>query len=229
MTEQTTATEAAPTTTSAATPPMSGIAAATADALYGNQQQADGKQAQAAADARPTAESAKAGEADGNAKGATNGAPEKYEFKSPEGSSLDADVLGEFSNVARELNLSQEAAQSVLDRMAPKMAQRQMAQIEAVHAQWTEASRTDKEFGGDKLDASLTVAKRALDSFGTPQLRSLLNESGLGNHPEVIRFMVRAGQSISEDRFVAPSQGSSAKGGTKDWNSAAAALYTNQT
>jgi len=51
------------------------------------------------------------------------------------------------------------------------------------------------------------VAKKALDSFGTPELRTLLNESGIGNHPELIRFMVRAGKAISSDTFVAGERG----------------------
>jgi len=53
-----------------------------------------------------------------------------------------------------------------------------------------------------KLAESLGTAKKALDAFGTPELQTLLNESGLGNHPEIIRFMVRAGRAISQDTFV---------------------------
>lgn len=130
------------------------------------------------------------------------GAPEKYEFKSPEGTDIHADTLTNFSEVAKELNLSQDAAQKILDKMAPAMAARQAEAIEAVKTQWADSARTDKEFGGDKLNENLGVAKKALDAFGTPELRTLLNESGLGNNPEVIRFMYRAGKAISEDGFV---------------------------
>ena len=79
-------------------------------------------------------------------------------------------------------------------------------------------------------NANLEVAKSSLKAFGTDALKSLLQESGLGNHPEVIRFMYRAGKAISEDSYVGNSQGASAKGNgiPKDFNGIANALYSNQ-
>lgn len=151
------------------------------------------------------------------------GAPEKYEdFKAPEGAAFDAKVIEQFSEVAKELNMPQEAAQKMLDKVAPVLAARQAEQIEAARNAWAEAAKTDKEFGGDHLDANLAVARKALDVYGSPELRTLLNQSGLGNHPEVIRMMVRAGKSISEDKVV--TGGSAATPSS----SAAKVLYPNQ-
>lgn len=236
MSEQLTMTEASTTTTGAPNSIMSGTAAATADALYGDKQSTLLGQTQQGVDAPPavgsdgkpsdTPADAKAGDKPADK---PTGAPDKYEFKAPEGQQFDSEVVTTFSEVAKELNLSQEAAQRVLDTMSPKMQERQLAMIQAVQTQWTDASKADKEFGGDKITENLSVAKKALDSFGTAELRSLLNESGLGNHPEIIRFMYRAGRAISEDRYVGSSTGSTPTRSTpKDFNSAAAALYTNQ-
>lgn len=147
------------------------------------------------------------------------GAPESYEFKAPEGVSFDEGVIGAFSEVAKDLNLPQDAAQKVLDKMAPVIQARQMEQFEAARNQWAEATKADKEFGGEKLDENLATAKKALDTFGTPEFRALLNESGFGNHPEVIRVFYRAGKAISEDRFVA--------GGGKGPQADARRLYSN--
>jgi hypothetical protein len=130
------------------------------------------------------------------------GAPDKYEFTAPEGREFDPHVIAQFAEVAKELNLPQDAAQKVIDKIAPALAQRQAEQIEAAHAAWAEASRADKDFGGDKLKTSLATAQKALGAFGTPELRTLLNDSGLGNHPDVIRFLVKAGAAISDDTFV---------------------------
>ena len=201
---------------------------ATAEALYGDQQQADGAQDQQASDeaSAEKAEGDQGEQAEGDKP--AEGAPEKYEFKAPEGKEYDAEIIGSFSEIAKELNLTQEAAQKLLDSMAPKIAERQMGQLEAIRNEWAQASQTDKEFGGDKLNENLAVAKKALDQFGTPELRALLNESGLGNNPEVIRFMYRAGKAISEDGYVGNSTGAGVKGQPKDFNSKAAALYTNQ-
>lgn len=135
------------------------------------------------------------------------GAPESYEFKAPKNVSFDEGVIGAFSEVAKELNLPQDAAQKVLDKMAPVIQARQMEQFEAARNQWAADTKADKEFGGEKLDENLATAKKALDTFGTPEFRALLNESGFGNHPEVIRVFYRAGKAISEDRFVAGAGG----------------------
>ncbi|MCG9005541.1 hypothetical protein LH426_13850 [Laribacter hongkongensis] len=142
----------------------------------------------------------------------TTGAPERYDFKAPEGMQFDAAVIEQFSGIARELNLPQDAAQQMLDRMAPALQARQSEQLAAASEQWITAAKADQEFGGEQLAENLGLAKRALDQFGTAELKSLLNDSGLGNHPEVIRFMVRAGKAISEDRFVAGTRGASGPG-----------------
>lgn len=148
------------------------------------------------------------------------GAPESYDFKAPEGVLIDEQVFGTFSEVAKELNLSQDQAQLVLDKMAPMMAQRQMDQVQAARAQWQESSKADKEFGGQLLQESLAHAKTAMDAFATPELKGLLEESGLGNHPEVVRFFVRAGKAISEDRFVLGRAGTQATGDARQLYSA---------
>ena len=133
------------------------------------------------------------------------GAPEQYEWAAPEGVMLDESVMGSLSEVAKELNLSQDAAQKLVDKMAPAMAQRQVAQVQAMQAEWRESSSGDAEFGGAKLAENMAVAKKALDAFATPEFRQLLEQTGMGNHPEVIRTFYRAGKAISEDGLVSGS------------------------
>jgi hypothetical protein len=125
-----------------------------------------------------------------------------YEFKLPEGVDLKGEALDELKATAKELGLTQEQAQRVAD-LGAKQAQGFAAQLveqqKTMTAEWAEQTTTDKEIGGDKLPENLGVAKKALDTFGSPALKTLLNQSGLGNHPEVVRFMVKAGKAISED------------------------------
>ncbi len=133
------------------------------------------------------------------------GAPEQYEWAAPEGVTLDESVMGSLSEVAKELNLPQAAAQKLVDKIAPVMAQRQAAQVQAMQAEWRESSSGDAEFGGAKLAENMAVAKKALDAFATPEFRQLLEQTGMGNHPEVIRTFYRAGKAISEDGLVSGS------------------------
>ncbi|HCE08095.1 MAG TPA: protease, partial [Oxalobacteraceae bacterium] len=67
---------------------------------------------------------------------APQGAPDKYEFTPAEGQKFDDKVIEQFSEVAKELNLPQEAAQKMLDKVAPVLAARQAEQMEAARTAW---------------------------------------------------------------------------------------------
>jgi hypothetical protein len=135
-------------------------------------------------------------------------APAKYDFTSADGK-VAPSVLSKFEGVARELNMTQAQASKLLDSVLPEMAAAQSAQQQQTIASWAEAAKADKEFGGDKLAENLSVAKKALDAFGSPELTQMLNATGLGNHPELIRAFFRAGQKISSGNFVPSGQGAS--------------------
>lgn len=145
---------------------------------------------------------AKAPESDGKAAdGEQPGAPEKYDFAMPEGVELDGKAADEFSVLAKELKLSQADAQRVAN-VAVKMQQQQAETHASTVKGWADQCKTDKEFGGDNLEPNMAVARKAIDTFGSPELKALLNSSGLGNHPELVRFAFKAGKAVSEDTFV---------------------------
>ena len=132
-------------------------------------------------------------------KGAT--VPEKYDFSMPEGVDLDTAAADEFSAIAKDLKLTQEQAQKVAD-VGAKMAQRQQEQHQATVQQWVESVKTDKEIGGDKLEENLSVARKAMDTYGTPELKDVLNATGLGNHPAFVKLFYKVGKTLSDDSVV---------------------------
>lgn len=133
------------------------------------------------------------------------GAPEKYEFQAGEGVELDGEALKDFEPVARELNLSNEQAQKLVDAYPKILAGVQQRQADAwqkTTEQWAADVKADKEVGGDRLTENLSAAQRALDQFGTPALKEYLNTTGLGNHPDLVKVFIRVGKSMSEDGMV---------------------------
>lgn len=138
------------------------------------------------------------------------GAPEKYEFKAGEGVELDQEALKGFEPLARELNLTNEQAQKMVDlygeKLLPQIQKQQTEAWQKTTEQWAADVKADKEIGGDKLVSSLSVAQRALDQFGTPELKEYLNSTGLGNHPELVKAFVKIGKSMSEDGMVTGSK-----------------------
>ncbi|HCM3756389.1 TPA: peptidase [Salmonella enterica subsp. enterica serovar London] len=148
------------------------------------------------------------------------GAPEKYEFQAAEGVELDTEALKEFEPVAREMNLTNEQAQKLVDVYPKILAGVQQRQAEAwqqTTEQWAADVKADKEIGGDKLTSNLSAAQRALDQFGTPELKEYLNTTGLGNHPDLVKTFVKIGKAMSEDGMVT--------GGNNGQRSAAEVLY----
>lgn len=133
----------------------------------------------------------------------TLGAPEgDYEVKAPEGGVLDPTVMGEFGAVAKELNLSPAAVQKLVDRVAPVWQKQGLAHVEKFRKEWTEQSLADKEFGGDGFDANIKAVNKAYTKFTTPELRTLLEESGLNCHPEVIRHFYRLSKATEDGRYI---------------------------
>lgn len=151
------------------------------------------------------------------------GAPEAYEFKAPEGGELDKEAVAQFEPIARELNLSQEQAQKLVDlygsKVMPQLMKQQADTWQKQVADWGTAAKEDAEIGGDKFDGNLTRAKQAMDKFATPQLREFLETTGMGNHPELIRVFVKVGAAMSEDSLVTSNE--------KGQRSAADVLYGN--
>ena len=138
------------------------------------------------------------------------GAPESYEaFKMPDGVTLDDALGGEFNTLAKELNLSQADAQRVADiggKIAHKLATAQQEAAANAVVEWRNQATVDKEFGGDKLAENLGVANKFIKEFASPELVTLLTESGLGNHPELIRLAWKAGKAMAEDKFITGSR-----------------------
>lgn len=159
-------------------------------------------QEQKSVEGQPAAEVKTEAEDKTKSDGKPEGAPEKYEFKPHEGLQFSEHVMGEFSEVAKELNLSQDAAQKVLDKVAPAIRAQQTETLEKAKSEWAAQASADKEFGGEKLAENVAVAEKALATFGSQELRDLLKESGLSHNPEVIRAFYRVGKAISEDGFV---------------------------
>ncbi|HHU2814405.1 peptidase [Escherichia coli] len=148
------------------------------------------------------------------------GAPEKYEFKAAEGVELDTEALKDFEPVARELNLTNEQAQKLVDAYPKILAGVQQRQADAWQKQteqWAADVKADKDIGGDKLTSNLSAAQRALEQFGSDDLKEYLNGTGLGNHPALVKFCVKVGKAMSEDKMVT--------GGNEGQRTAAQVLY----
>lgn len=180
--------------------------AADAQAPAGDQANQEGDKPQPGTDGdKPQDDKPVDGEKPDDKEQKQEGAPEKYEFQAGEGVELDTEALKDFEPVARDLNLTNEQAQKLVDAYPKILAGVQQRQAEAWQAQteqWAADVKADKEIGGDKLTTNLSAAQRALDQFGTPELKEYLEGTGLGNHPELVKAFIKIGKAMSEDGMV---------------------------
>jgi len=191
------------TTDSGAT---SADAASTTLATAGAETAATADQQQAAADSNAASEAQAKGDEGKTESKTPEGAPEQYaEFKMPEGVKPHEGMLGELKGLAKELNLPQDAAQKLAElgvKHAQTLAQQQAEALQTARETWAKDVKSDPEIGGEKFETSLAAAKKAVDAFADGELKKLLNETGLGNHPSVVRAFAKIGLAISNDRFV---------------------------
>lgn len=144
-------------------------------------------------------------------------APDVYDpFKLPEGMEVNPDLMKEATDIFKDLKLTQEQAQKLVEfdikRTQDSATKEGDAWTELTEG-WKKESNTDKEFGGAELDANLAIAKKGRDAFGNKEFTSMLEITGVGNHPEMIRFLFKLGKKLGDDKIL---QGSNVVGTEKD-------------
>ena len=130
------------------------------------------------------------------------GAVEYTDFSLPEGVTLNQEALNGFTPILQKAGVDQDTAQELVDAYAKQQAddyQRQLDEFEDLKENWLNDTKNDKEIGGDNFDKSVSDAMVAIDKLGTPELRQLLEEHGVGNHPEVVRVFAKMGALLRED------------------------------
>lgn len=135
---------------------------------------------------------------------------EEYELDIPQEDGVDITLYKDATKaLAKELNLSKEAAQKIIQRdlaMKAEGEKRIAALVEEQKTKWADQTRADQEIGGQNLDRSLGDARAVLDRFGTPAFKREITESGYGNNVELIRILSRIGKVMREDGFVQAQQ-----------------------
>jgi len=147
----------------------------------------------------------------------------------PEGYDMADDARKEFTDWAGELSKMPEAerTQAMLNKHlegVSKAMGTSQESINATHEQWASESMNDKEFGGTNLAENIVNARKVMNSFSDPatdpngkpvlhqegamkgqqmtSIEVLLNQTGMGNNPEMIRVFHRISKAVSEDSFV---------------------------
>ncbi len=131
----------------------------------------------------------------------------RYEFKMPEGVVADAPVMSAYTNILGKYNMPPEAGQELLDFHANQMtvyaervAQSQQDQFSETRRGWV---KEFEKMAGNRRDTMLNDAKWAVMQFGgdkkqVAELWNVLNFTGAGDHPAVIRAFANIAKASRE-------------------------------
>lgn len=111
------------------------------------------------------------------------------------------------NSIAKELGLSRDQARKLYQNGGALVKAQQMQQRNAMIQQWNEQIQADPEVGGANLEGAKANFRRALETFGSPELRTLLAQNPIYQVPEVFKFFAKAGKAISSDNEFAKGNG----------------------
>ena len=132
----------------------------------------------------------------------------KYDLKLPDGVELDTATMDIFEPIFKELGLSNESVNKLVSAYVPliqstidKQRKESQNEFKTIVSGWH--ADTMKELGPNAKQ-DLAACGKALNKFGSKELREMMQETGVGNHKELVKFMARIGKTISEDAVVDP-------------------------
>lgn len=130
--------------------------------------------------------------------------PEKYELKLAEKSSLnqaDVDRIAETAKTQGLTNAQAQAALEAADNSIKSYVTRELERTKAEVPKWLDELKADKEYGGEKFNETVENARRVVDKYADKDFKDFLNNSGLGNHPMIVKMFSKLGRSFGEDHF----------------------------
>lgn len=134
-------------------------------------------------------------------------APEKYDFtalKLPEGMALDTARIAAVEPVLKELGLTQDNASKLVEAVVKYEAEAEKTR-EAAFAEWMKTNVTNyqtqlKTEWGAAHDANVVIAQKGMARVFSAEAKKLLDDTGLGNHPEFVKAFYQVGLMVSEDK-----------------------------
>lgn len=133
--------------------------------------------------------------------------PEDYEVSAPEGVELSDEAVNEFKEVAKEAGLTQEQFQKLVQFDADRFQTAQEAAQEQMQEEINQELESLKSEWGNQFDAKVQTAKKALGAVADQGTYEFLDQTGMGNHPQMIKLFARLGERMSEDSFVSSDGG----------------------
>lgn len=139
------------------------------------------------------------------------GAPATYtDFKVPDGTTIDKATLDAAMPMFKEMNLSQDQAQKLVDFYSDKITKLAAAPHDAYREMrqgWVAEVKADPEIGSKLPEVKATIG-RALNLLGAGEVpfREAMDLTGVGDNPAFVKGFYKFAQLLNEGTHVAPNK-----------------------
>jgi len=132
-----------------------------------------------------------------------------YDLKLSDDNVLGQDELNSVLEFAKENKLAPELAEAVWKReneLLSKLGDAESKRQDDELKEWRSSVINDPDMGGEKLKITTENARRAVKTFGSEDFTKVLNETGYGDHPEIVRFLSNIGSLMNDDALILPTR-----------------------
>lgn len=128
-----------------------------------------------------------------------------YKFFDEDGKEVAAEDAAGFQDLFKEAHLTSRQAKILkqgYDKAMLDVREQINGIVKTNSDKWLAEVKADRELGGENLTATKMNIGRAIDAYGSPELRQYLKDTRLGNNPAMVRFLNAVGKQVSPDKFV---------------------------
>lgn len=144
-------------------------------------------------------------------------------FTVPEGVTLDDERVKKFTEILGDLETKSKAEHALVQEFGQKAVDFHVSEVkkavddvntyiktawERQKTEWKDSFLSDPDIGGNRFQTTVDSARTFIRTHGgnadqQAEFRNLMETSGLGNHPAMIRLLANAGRAMSEGQPLA--------------------------
>lgn len=131
--------------------------------------------------------------------------PESYDFSLGEGFELTEEDSAAYAELFRGWGLTQDQVNQLSELesgLGQRLQEQASEQLQQTMDGWLEAAKKDPEIGGENWEKSLHLAAHAMEKVGADEdFVNLMDTTGLGSHPVVVKAFATLGKLLGDDTF----------------------------
>lgn len=128
--------------------------------------------------------------------------PEGYDISEIVPETYSQDVIEQFKQKAHEAGMTPDGVKKMAQWYKELEIQQQEAIVKSRREQDERHLLELKRDFGVKFDEEVQNARKALDAYTDKAFRQYMDNTGLGNHPALVKAFAKIGRELSEDKLV---------------------------